>query len=138
MTGEGHSTYLPMYGLEGQPIGPEEGVRLLGSVDERKVANDEVGNYRVSTVCLVIDHNWGGGPPLIFETMIFGDGPLDKWQRRYSTPKCPFWAIPTLVTWRRPAIHPSSSAYGGRGGHGSARPGNVPAGVTVPPREARP
>lgn len=76
-----------MYGLEGQPIGPEEGVRLLGSVDERKVANDEVGHYRVSTVCLVVDHNWGGGPPLIFETMIFGDGPLDNWQRRYSTPE---------------------------------------------------
>lgn len=39
----------------------------------------------VSTVWLGLDHSWSGGPPLIFETMIFG-GPLDQdYQQRYST-----------------------------------------------------
>jgi hypothetical protein len=38
----------------------------------------------VSTVWLGMDHAWGGGPPLIFESMVFG-GNLDQEQVRYST-----------------------------------------------------
>lgn len=39
----------------------------------------------VSTVFLGLDHRtWGAGPPIIFETMIFG-GPLDQQQWRYSS-----------------------------------------------------
>jgi hypothetical protein len=38
----------------------------------------------VSTVFLGIDHNYGRGDPVLFETMTFG-GPLDSEQRRYST-----------------------------------------------------
>jgi hypothetical protein len=41
---------------------------------ERKVARDEVGASVVSTVFLGLDHNFGEGPPLLFETMIFTDG----------------------------------------------------------------
>lgn len=38
----------------------------------------------VSTVFLGIDHNWGDGPPLLFETMIFHDGDgREEW--RYAT-----------------------------------------------------
>lgn len=51
----------------------------------RRVALDKVGEYEVSTVWLGLDHQFGGGPPLIFETMIFGSGPLDNEMRRYST-----------------------------------------------------
>lgn len=39
---------------------------------------------RVSTVFLGIDHNFLGGPPLVFETMIFG-GRRHEYQQRYST-----------------------------------------------------
>jgi len=39
---------------------------------------------RISTVFLGIDHNFGDGPPLLFETMVFG-GKLDQEQDRYST-----------------------------------------------------
>lgn len=40
---------------------------------------------RVSTVFLGLDHNLGGyGPPLLFETMVFG-GPLNEHCIRYST-----------------------------------------------------
>jgi hypothetical protein len=36
-------------------------------------------------VFLGIDHNFfGDGPPILFETMVFG-GPMDQDQRRYST-----------------------------------------------------
>jgi hypothetical protein len=42
-----------------------------------------IGEVRVSTVFLGIDHAWEG-PPLLFETMVFG-GPLDEEMERYST-----------------------------------------------------
>ena len=51
---------------------------------DRKVANDRIGDIRVSTVFLGVDHNFDGGPPLLFETMIFG-GPHDEYQEWYST-----------------------------------------------------
>ena len=38
----------------------------------------------VSTVFLGIDHSWLGGPPILFETMIFG-GQFDEVQKRYCT-----------------------------------------------------
>lgn len=51
----------------------------------RIVAQDQVGDVLVSTVFLAINHQFRPhGPPLIFETMVFG-GPLDQEQRRYST-----------------------------------------------------
>jgi hypothetical protein len=39
---------------------------------------------RVSTVWLGLDHGFGSGPPVIFETMVFG-GPLDQEMERYCT-----------------------------------------------------
>lgn len=52
---------------------------------ERHVADSRKGDVRVSTVFLGIDHRYGGnGPPLLFETMIFG-GPHNEWQDRCST-----------------------------------------------------
>lgn len=51
-------------------------VGLWGSWDEDAVT--------VSTVWLGINHNWLGGPPVIFETMIFG-GQFDHSQTRYAT-----------------------------------------------------
>ena len=39
----------------------------------------------VSTVFLSLDHNhWNDGPPLLFETLVFG-GPEDGYMLRYST-----------------------------------------------------
>jgi hypothetical protein len=53
--------------------------------DYRRVALEELGDIRVSTVFLGMDHNhFGNGPPLIFETIIFG-GPHNEWQQRCST-----------------------------------------------------
>jgi hypothetical protein len=50
----------------------------------KRVAVDTIGDVRVSTVFLMIDHNWLDGPPILFETMVFG-GPFDEWQWRYHT-----------------------------------------------------
>ena len=51
--------------------------------DKRRVALTTQGNVTVSTVFLGIDLTFGG-PPLIFETMIFG-GEREGYQKRYST-----------------------------------------------------
>lgn len=38
---------------------------------DRRVAQTDLGDKRVSTVFLGIDHSMGVGPPLLFETMVF-------------------------------------------------------------------
>lgn len=51
---------------------------------DRHVGSTERDGIRVSTVFLGINHRFGEGPPLLFETMIFG-GIEDGWQERCST-----------------------------------------------------
>lgn len=52
---------------------------------DRHVSRTEVDKVVVSTVFLGLDHNYSQvGPPLLFETMIFG-GKHDDYQERYST-----------------------------------------------------
>lgn len=52
----------------------------------KRVGLDEVGETRVSTVFLGLDHNWGDGPPILFETMVFSnDVDYDQYQYRYCT-----------------------------------------------------
>ena len=48
------------------------------------VQGKNVGHVEISTVFLGLDHQFGDGPPLLFETMVFG-GPLDETQERCST-----------------------------------------------------
>jgi hypothetical protein len=58
--------------------------RGIGKLD-RRVAGTLIGPVRVSTVFLGIDHRFGGkGPPLVFETVIFG-GIHDGEMWRYSS-----------------------------------------------------
>ena len=52
--------------------------------DRCRVALSEEGDISVSTVFLGLDHQYGDGPLLIFETMIFG-GENDEAQWRCST-----------------------------------------------------
>lgn len=39
---------------------------------DRVVKQERIGGALVSTVFLGLNHQWGRGPPLLFETMIFG------------------------------------------------------------------
>lgn len=51
----------------------------------RQIALTERDGIRVSTVFLGLDHRFGhDGPPILFETMIFG-GAHDEAQERYCT-----------------------------------------------------
>ena len=78
-------TEVVNYGMDGQPISWDEAMRLFEEDrDKRIVEQTMVGDIKVSTVLLVINHNFGDGPPLIFETMIFG-GEHDQFQERYRT-----------------------------------------------------
>jgi hypothetical protein len=43
-----------------------------------------VDEIKISTVFLFMDHNHGDGPPVLFETMVFGSN-LDEEQERYCT-----------------------------------------------------
>ena len=52
--------------------------------DNRRVANDEKDEVTVSTVFLGLDHQYGDGSPLLFETMIFG-GEHHDYQERFAT-----------------------------------------------------
>lgn len=45
-----------------------------GGVDPRRVAETFTELHRVSTVFLGLDHQFGKGPPLVFETMVFQRG----------------------------------------------------------------
>jgi hypothetical protein len=62
----------------------EWGTWLEAHRKERIVAKTMIGDAEVSTVFIGLDHGFGEGPPLIFESLIFGgvhDGEMD----RYST-----------------------------------------------------
>jgi len=51
---------------------------------DRHVGNDTINGYRISTVFLGLDHNFGVGAPLLFETMVFGDDDEEDMER-YAT-----------------------------------------------------
>jgi hypothetical protein len=52
--------------------------------DPTRIGSTKVGHAWVSTVWLGLDHSFGRGPPLIFETMIFG-GSHDQQMWRYAS-----------------------------------------------------
>lgn len=73
-----------IYDINGNPITFDE-FRKIRTLNKR-VALDNIDGVEVSTVWLGFNHQYGDGPPLIFETMIFGcSGDLDGYQERYST-----------------------------------------------------
>lgn len=94
--------------LEGRPV-PCPDLMAWGSFfeqgDQRRVALAELpGGIRVSTVFLGLDHSWGHGPPVLWETMIFG-GPEDDYCERYTSlddAKFGHWVAVHLAkpTWR--------------------------------------
>lgn len=81
------------YTLDGHEPVPCEDVlewgRWFETADQkRRVAETFLGDVRVSTVFLGLDHHFGFDRlehvPILFETMVFG-GPLDQEQERYAT-----------------------------------------------------
>ena len=70
----------------------------------RHLARDVIGDVTVSTVFLGINHRFGEGEPLLFETMVFG-GPFDQEQRRYSRRIDAFAGHADLVAQVRSTLH---------------------------------
>jgi hypothetical protein len=65
------------YILDGHEPVPEPDVLRWGlwfESADRVVSKTTVGGQEVSTVFLGLDHQWGIGPPLLFETMVFPEG----------------------------------------------------------------
>jgi hypothetical protein len=63
----------------------EEWIRIFDFEDEgRRVNKTTIGDVRISTVFLGLDHGIYEDKPMLFETMIFG-GEYDDYQERYST-----------------------------------------------------
>ena len=74
---------------------------------DRKVARDRVGTIYLSTIFLGLDHQFGEGPPILFETMAFDESdrhthtlgdlsatfsePVNWLFGRYSTWEDAFW-----------------------------------------------
>lgn len=53
-------------------------------IDGRRVGFTKLGDVDISTVFLGMDHGWGDGPPVLFETMPFG-GQYDSHCWRWHT-----------------------------------------------------
>lgn len=62
----------------------EESYKVFKDKDMKIVKQETVGDSKVSTVFLGLDHAWGDEDgPILFETMIF-DGYYEGFQRRYK------------------------------------------------------
>jgi hypothetical protein len=96
------------------PCDVEKANAFMGNRPRRRVGNTYIWlpwPAQISTVFLALDHNWGEGPPVLFETMIFG-GPLDQFQWRYCTweeaeeghKKALLWARLAPFLWVRDRI----------------------------------
>jgi hypothetical protein len=60
------------YDRDGRPLDVMEWARLFHDVHYKRVKETTLPNgLWVSTVWLGLDHSFGHGPPLIFETMVF-------------------------------------------------------------------
>lgn len=59
--------------------------KMMEDTSSRRVSRTEINDkVNVSTVFLGLDHSFGSGPRLFFETMIFG-GEHDQYQERFET-----------------------------------------------------
>ena len=66
-------------------VSMREGAMAFGDLKARIVEQTQLyGDVEVSTVFLGLNHRYGEGPPLVFETLVFG-GPYDGHMDRYST-----------------------------------------------------
>lgn len=74
------------YDRDGNPLPDDDypNIEKLLTSDYKIVDCTVVKGSTVSTVWLGLDYSFGGGPPLIFETMIFGGG-HGGWCKRYAT-----------------------------------------------------
>lgn len=83
---------MNFYDRDGSPLDLATANELLGRPEYKRVGLTEVASAdrsvvrTVSTVWLGLDHSYGPGAPIIFETMVFGEGSWTEQDcQRYST-----------------------------------------------------
>ena len=79
-------TTFYLLGADGEPL-PADDLNVWGEwfqSTDPSIARDTIGDVEISTVFLGIDHQFGIGPPVLWETMIFG-GIQDQYQYRYTS-----------------------------------------------------
>lgn len=68
-----HSRYI--LDERGEPVPEPDLFTWAAWIEERReqriVRQEWVGEWQVSTVFLGLDHRWGEGPPILWETMVF-------------------------------------------------------------------
>lgn len=96
------------YDRLGWPISVQRAERLLGDPEYVRVAEHTEAGFWISTVWLACDHSIGfpvSGPPILFETMIFGP---EDWQgeyvERYPTEAAALAGHDQAVAWLRDEI----------------------------------
>lgn len=95
---------LGYYDRDGKPIDLWTWAELFEHSD-RFIGETFLGTYRVSTMWIGLNTNWGSGPPLIFETMVFAtDTPYDLDCRRYATEEQARAGHEELVTLLRATV----------------------------------
>ena len=83
-------SHMGHYILRGREIvncdhmGLTEWAKAYEALGDRHLGDTTIKGVRVSTVFLGFDHSFGGGQPVLFETMVFG-GKLDQQMKRYCT-----------------------------------------------------
>lgn len=88
------------YDREGRPLELMEWAELNKSRAYSTLARTELGQLWVSTIWLGIDHGWNGGPPVIFESMVFGRLNYSELaMRRYATEADALAGHTELVAW---------------------------------------
>lgn len=81
------------YILDGHEVVPCDDLTLWALAFEntdRRVAQDMIWPLRVSTVFIGINMQFGSGPPLLFETMIFGENAANEMDESYQA-RCSTW-----------------------------------------------
>ena len=77
---------MHFFNKQGKPISSTEATKLLEARDYRTVGREKLQDGTiVSTVWLGIDHSFGGGTPILFETMVFDPLGESVESRRYCT-----------------------------------------------------
>lgn len=77
---------MSYYDKSGKPMELMEWSKKVEDAEYRIVGYCNIGPYRISTCWMGLDYNFFGGPPLIFETMIFeGNKCSFDYQERYTT-----------------------------------------------------
>lgn len=72
--------FLMHFNRAGEPIELLEWAMLFEDPEQRYVAQETIGQYKVSTLWMGLNFNWGEEPVGIFETMVFCiAGEPDKW-----------------------------------------------------------